>query len=96
MKTKTEALVFSFAVLGFLAIASAGCDQVITRHYGGTTTINLPCGQKYLNASWKSESGLWYAYRPAVTGETFTTVIYQESSTMGVLQGRVLFNERSC
>jgi hypothetical protein len=77
------------------ALVLAGCEQSVTRSLGGDMTIDLPCGQKYVNASWKQDN-LWYATRPAEPGERFVKVTYKESSLLGILQGTVIFNEKAC
>lgn len=77
------------------ALVLAGCENTATRLYGGNMNIDLPCGHKYVNASWKQEQ-LWYATRPAVPGESFSFVIYKEKSLLGMMEGSVTFRERAC
>lgn len=78
-----------------IALMLAGCDQMTTRHFGGTTTVQLPCGEKFINASWK-ENNIWYATRPATVSDNFHTIVYRESSIAGILQGKVMFYEKAC
>jgi hypothetical protein len=88
---------YTFGLTFVLALTMlAACDQVATRHFGGTTRIELPCGQKFVNASWKNDNSIWYAVRPATIGEQYVTVTYKESSNFGFVQGTVYFLERPC
>lgn len=84
-----------FLMVAAVALMLSGCDQTMSRQFGGTTTINLPCGEKYINASWK-ENNLWYATHPATAGEMFYTIVYRESSIVGILEGKVMFYEKAC
>lgn len=62
------------------------------KFYGGTITVNLPSGQKLVNATWK-DSELWYLTRPAKQGEVSETYNFQEKSNFGIQEGCVVFNE---
>ncbi len=87
------------SVVGIVAFGTAlflsGCGQHATRYGGGTSTISLPCGMKYVHSSWK-ENNIWYAYRPARPGEPFETINMSESSQFGLAQGTVVFVEKAC
>lgn len=62
------------------------------KQFGGTMKIDLPPNTKFVNATWKNEE-LWYIYRPRKVGESIDTVIMQEDSNFGILEGKVQFNE---
>jgi len=62
------------------------------RNLGGTVSVPVPAGSKVLSATWKGDQ-VWYVHRPFLPGETPQTVILQESSKGGVLEGRVIFQE---
>lgn len=81
-----------------LAAAVGSCtQQQRARNYGGTATIELPKGQKLVNATWKGDDDLWYLYRPMRAGEQPETTIFQESAggliTGAVKSGTVIFKE---
>lgn len=78
-----------------LALLACGCtEQQRAKQWGGTTTINLPVGQKVVNTTWK-DSDLWILTRPMRPGEARETYTLTESSSWGVFQGQVLIRERS-
>jgi len=88
-------------VLAVLGIAyffvSYGChaaSQWWTRSFGGTMNVTIASGQKLVNASWKGNS-LWILTRPMHENERPETYEYQEDSTFGVLEGKVVINESS-
>lgn len=83
------------AVTAISVFLGACNENVTTRYYGSKTTIELPCGHKFVNASWKDDS-LWYSYRPAEWSDGFRTVTVQERSLFGVLEGRINFIEKDC
>ena len=62
------------------------------RHFGGTETINLPSGQKLVNATWR-ETGLWYLTRPMKADERPETLNFREKSSFGMVEGTVVFIE---
>lgn len=63
------------------------------RALGGTLNVELPPETKLVTATWKG-SDLWYLTRPARKGEAPETSTFQESSALGIMQGRVIFTER--
>lgn len=77
-----------FAILLFTSCTK----NARSRNYGGTSNIDLPTGQKLVTATWK-EANLWYLTRPAKEGETPEVLTLQESSNLGIMQGKVVFKE---
>ena len=70
-----------------------GCTSNIrAKVYGGTANINLPPNTKFINATWK-EANLWYVTRAMRTNEVAETYIFQESSSFGLVEGKVVFIE---
>ena len=43
------------AIAIFLAIAFSGCNA-IARQWGGTTTVNLEPGRKFIDITWKAST----------------------------------------
>ena len=81
-------------ILLVILAAVTGCtENVRAKHWGGTMTVAIPAGNKYVNASWKSDSSMWYAYRPMRQGETPETVTMKEEGNFGLVKGQVVFIE---
>lgn len=76
-----------------LVIGLSGCtDNERARSFGGTETVNLPKGQRLVNATWK-ETDLWYLTEPMPTGYVPQTKTFHEKSTYGAWEGTVIFHE---
>jgi hypothetical protein len=70
-----------------LGLLASGCtENARTRNFGGSSTQNLPVGQKLVNVTWKSVD-LWVLTRPMREGEV------AENSSFGVMQGKIIFVE---
>lgn len=80
------------AILIFSLIALVGCDQVLTKHYGGEMTIEVEKGYKVTNATWK-EDELWYFIEPMEHDYVPKTKILKEDSVYGIVEGDVIFKE---
>lgn len=72
------------ACLMALAMLS-GCDQMVTRSFGGTTTYNLPAGTELVSLTWK-DSNLWVLYYEAATKRC----VFAEQAWAGNLEGKVI------
>lgn len=77
----------------FVVLTMCSCEQVITREYGGTTTIKLERGEKLIEATWKGDGDLWYLVEPMDSDYVPKTKLFKESSVCGVLEGKVIFIE---
>lgn len=81
-------------ILVFALLASTGCtENQMAKNFGGTMKIDVPPGNKLINATWK-DAELWYLYRPFETGETPTVITFQEKSQYGMNEGKVVFTEK--
>lgn len=70
-----------------------GCtEQQKARSYGGTATVDLPVGQKLVNATWKGED-LWYLTKPMKTNDVAEIYEFKESSSFGFMNGKVVIRE---
>ena len=76
-----------------VAFCFASCEQIITREYGGTTTIKLQPGEKLIEATWKDDGNIWYLTEPMDSNYVPKTKIFKESSVFGQLEGKVIFIE---
>ena len=82
-------LISAIAVLSL----TASCTQnARVKNFGGTGNINLPKGQKLVNATWK-ETQVWYLTRQMRADETAETYQFQEESGWGVIEGTYIFHE---
>ena len=82
-------------VLALLLVACCfvGCtEQMQIRSFGGDGTVNLPAGKKLVNATWK-ESNLWVLTRQMRADEVPESYLFQESSSFGIMEGSITFNE---
>ena len=79
-------------VVIILAVIMCGCQQTISRKYGGTTEIRLEPGKKLVEVTWK-ENNLWYLVEPMEPNYTPKAKEFIESSNYGVFEGKVIFYE---
>lgn len=80
-------------LISLLALAVTGCtENARSKSLGGTSVIELPKGQKLVNATWK-ESHIWYLTRAVKPGESPEIFTFQEKSSFGLLEGKVIFKE---
>ena len=80
------------ALLLSTIVITISCDNVMSRKFGGNTTINLPAGQKLLEVTWK-ENSIWYLTEPMDSDYVPKTKTFKEDSNIGVLEGTVTFVE---
>lgn len=77
-----------------LLIIYSCTDNTRSRVWGGKMTIELPKGQKLIEATWKGEgNSLWYLTEPMDTNYTPKVKTFSENSRFGVLEGTVIFIE---
>lgn len=89
----TSALVLS--VVAAAGIMISGCTQnQRARSWGGTAEQKLPPGQKLVTATWKMDH-LWLLTRPMKTNETAEVYTFAESSSFGLVEGKVIIREVS-
>ena len=70
-----------------------GCtSKERARNYGGTERIELKPGMKLEMVTWK-ENNLWIQTRPMRENEVAETHTFQEESSFGVLEGKILIIE---
>lgn len=89
---------YLFIVMALIILSSVcfcSCtENTRSRVWGGKMTIELPKGQKLVEATWKGDgNSLWYLTEPMDTGYTPKTKVFQEDSRFGVLEGSVVFVE---
>jgi hypothetical protein len=92
MRFGTFYLLAIFALVGLCFTIPACTDNEKARNYGGTETINLEAGRKVMNVTWK-EQNIWVLTRPMHPNDTAETVIFQEKSSYGVYEGKIVLVE---
>lgn len=88
MKKKIIAGIMLLVVMGF---SLTGCKSV-AKKMGGTISIDVPKGQKVIEATWK-DSDVWYLTRPMREDEKPEIFTLQEDSNFGIMEGKVIFKE---
>jgi hypothetical protein len=88
--------IFSLIVLFSTAIFQSCTENQRVRSFGGSETINLPAGQRLVNATWKGEKGaadLWILTEPMDSTYVSKTKKFEEHSGYGIINGSVIFVE---
>jgi hypothetical protein len=81
-----------FGVLSLLLFVS--CTQNSrARNFGGTANIELPKGEKLVTVTWKGEE-IWYLTRPMSDNDVAETYTFNESSSWGIMEGKVIISEK--
>jgi len=90
--------IFKIVACGAAILSMTACDNVRAKAFGGTMTVEIEKDQKLVNCSWKSSrdtgTSLWLLTRVRKEGEQPETYKYSEKSTLGVLQGTVVIQEK--
>ena len=79
-------------LLAAMLVMMTGCDQFVSRNFGGASTIELEKGQRLVEITWK-ESDLWILTEPMDSDYIPQTKTFYESSCAGMLQGRITIIE---
>jgi hypothetical protein len=85
------------AVVGVIVVVALvflrGCDQTVTKRWGGTTTITLDKGQRLEMITWKDDQ-VWVQTRPRTPDESPVQHEFREHSKYGMLEGKVVIKEK--
>lgn len=93
MKQKLKNAILYTMIVSSFGMMIWGCtSNTRAKTFGGSTTVNLPAGQKLVNATWK-ESDLWYLTEPMDSTYVPQLKIFKEQSSFGVWEGTVKFQE---
>lgn len=84
-------IIGGIALLVVMGFSLTGCKSV-AKSYGGTISIDVPKGQKIIEATWK-DSNVWYLTRPMREDEKPEIFTFQEDSNLGIIEGKVIFKE---
>ena len=87
-------IILSFFAAAILISGLSSCtENKMARKFGGNTTIELPAGEKLIEATWKDDN-LWYLNEAMESGYVTKKKIFREDSSWGVLKGEVKFVEK--
>ena len=75
-----------------LGLSLTGCDQTMTKSFGGNMTIELDPGVKLQTIDWEDDS-LWYLTRTMMEDEEPETYVLKQSSELGIFEGTVTIIE---
>ena len=67
-------------------------ENEMAKSFGGTMHLDLPCGEKLTEITWK-DTDLWYATRPMREGEEPETTTFKADSSFGMMEGKVIVKE---
>ena len=84
--------IFILCTIVSMFVMSSCTENVRAKKYGGTYTIKLDPGYKLVEATWK-EASLWYLVEPMDSTDTPKTKIFKEDSSLGIIEGKVIFVE---
>ena len=79
-------------LLLFILVTITGCEQTVSRHFGGNMTITLNPGERLIEATWKNDD-IWYLTEPMDSDYIPKTKVFKESALFGVFNGTVTFIE---
>lgn len=85
--------ILSILTIAICVVSMTSCtDNEKARNYGGTETINLDPNLKVVNVTWK-ENDIWILTKPMVATDSAETWTFQEKSSMGVYEGKIILVE---
>ena len=86
--------IMAVAMMLIVMLVMSGCQQD-ARHYGGSSTIDLPAGKKLVpyTVQWDKNSNIWYLTEDAPADYKPKTYEFKESSNLGVMEGTLTFVE---
>lgn len=76
----------------FLGLSLTGCEQSMSKNFGGDMTVELEPGVKLEEITWK-DNDLWYLTRPMRDDEKPETHTFSESSDFGIFEGTITIIE---
>lgn len=84
-------IIGGIVLLAVMVFNLTGCKSV-AKSMGGTISIDVPKGQKVIEATWK-DNDVWYLTRPMREDEKPEIFTFQEDSNLGIIEGKVIFKE---
>lgn len=78
-----------------LALMLSCTENQRVKSFGGTGKLNVPCGQKVVNITFKGED-LWYSTLPMEPDYVPKVHNFREESSFGIMEGNYLIIESKC
>ena len=75
-----------------LVLITSCTENQRARSFGGTEKIDLPPGQRLINATWK-EDDLWYLTDDMPKDYVPHARVFREKSSFGSMEGSIIFYE---
>lgn len=92
MTNKFYIIMLIIIALIMLFLAQGCTKQSRVFVWGGSDTIILQPNEKLINVTWK-ESNVWFFTRPMSTTDSCETYTFYESSSVGLLEGKLIIKE---
>ena len=92
---KSSPMIFMLPIFVIILMLVSCTQNSRAKKYGGTATIDAPCGMMVGNITWKG-SDLWYSYIPMPEGYKPQIHTFQEVSSLGVIEGKYIIKESKC
>ncbi len=91
--TSMVTLFLCVPVLILVLVLTSCTDQQMAKKYGGTANIQLQQGEKLVMITWKADN-LWILTRPMTDADKAETYTFRESSSFGLIQGKIFITEK--
>ncbi len=88
----TNVLGKGFRVFAVLLMLTS-CENLVTRNFGGSQTIELEKGQRLVEITFK-DNDLWILTEPMDSDYVPKTKTFYEDSNLGVMQGKITIVEQ--
>lgn len=83
-------------IIAILSLFLFSCtENSRAKKYGGTANLEVPCGERVTNITWKDDQ-LWYSTIPMEVGYSPKTHTFREESSFGVVEGKYILTETNC
>lgn len=96
--TITKILAFIGSLLLFMSLAA--CEQTLVKSGFKNMSIDIPCGKKFINVTWKDNNArdnptLWILTKDMNSGDIAEKYQFSAKTPTGLFQGTVFINECS-
>ena len=79
MKRTISGIIAAICIILLIILGATSCtDNQRAKSFGGTSTINLPAGEKLVTVTWKGEADIWYLTRPMKSTDSVETYYFHQ------------------
>jgi len=79
MKRTISGIIAAICIILIIILGATSCtDNQRAKSFGGTSTINLPAGEKLVTVTWKGEADIWYLTRPMKSTDSVETYYFHQ------------------